>query len=112
MKILVGGGLPNDVSRRYQGLWAFEHGLQGPYTGPVRQAVRIAYGSLAKSETIPLDWSYCEPATEGKKLRHGYYKEESGSVLQSDTEMQDLCGNPTRSEAEEAKRVLTANPDH
>ena len=61
----------------------------------IREAVRSAYGSLAKSRTIPLDTGCCEPATKDKLLRYGYSQGELDSLPESVISMSDGCGNPT-----------------
>jgi len=61
----------------------------------IKQAVRTAYGSLAKSRTISLDGCCGEPATKEKLLRYGYSQEELGSLPESVVAMSDGCGNPT-----------------
>ena len=66
-----------------------------PETETVKQAVRSAYGSLAKERTIPLDTGCCEPATKEKLVRYGYSQEELDSLPESVIAMSDGCGNPT-----------------
>lgn len=61
----------------------------------IKHAVKSAYGSLAKSRTIPLEQACCEPATRDKLLRYGYTEEELGSLPESVIAMSDGCGNPT-----------------
>jgi len=64
-------------------------------TEKIKQAVKIAYGSLATSRTVPLEGGCCEPATKDKLLSYGYTQEELGSLPESVIAMSDGCGNPT-----------------
>ena len=66
-----------------------------PETEKVKEAVRGAYGSLARERTIPQDTGCCEPATKEKLVRYGYSEEELGSLPESVVAMSDGCGNPT-----------------
>ena len=61
----------------------------------VKQAVRSAYGSLARVRTIPLETGCCEPATKEKLVSYGYTSEELASLPESVVVMSDGCGNPT-----------------
>ena len=61
----------------------------------VKQAVRSAYGSLARERTIPLETGCCEPATKEKLVSYGYTSEELASLPESVVVMSDGCGNPT-----------------
>ncbi len=61
----------------------------------IKQAVKVAYGSLATGRTIPLDQGCCEPSTGEKLLRYGYTQEELSSLPESVIAMSDGCGNPT-----------------
>jgi len=64
-------------------------------TEEIKQAVKSAYGSLARDRTIPLEQGCCEPASKDKLLSYGYTQEELNSLPESVIVMSDGCGNPT-----------------
>ena len=55
----------------------------------IKEAVRSAYASLAKSRTIPLDQGCCEPAKQEKLLRYGYSEVELKNLPESVISMSD-----------------------
>jgi SAM-dependent methyltransferase len=61
----------------------------------IKEAVKSAYGSLAKTRTLPMADGCCEPGSEDKLLRYGYTQEELDSLPESVIAMSDGCGNPT-----------------
>lgn len=61
----------------------------------IKEAVKDAYGHLARSRTIPLESGCCDPVTKEKLIHYGYTQSELDTLPESVIAMSDGCGNPT-----------------